>query len=632
VPLNAVIPNSIVMNGGLSFAGEEGDRRSREFLKLFDKSTLDAIAYHAHGPGSVSERRMFETVRAEATKWGKGDMTLVQTESGVAGSTPAQIRMQARTAIQKMAYAQSVGVPMFQWFRLFIDGGDAGYSNTLNPREPRPVVLSYRTMTKNLKGLKYARTLNVNASDAEAYIFADNRGGNRRALVLWTNGQGGATRTLNLGSGAQNVALLDMFGNALPVVKGNVVTVPLDSDPVFLTWSGGDAQQVMTLPSLLQVPALAYVTPGGSDKIAVTVKNPTDAPLTSTLVLSAGAQSLVKPVGAAQNGLPVNIPAGGEQRFEIPVQVASKSERVTWPRQWTVFTGLPADTLKAADVAQIPAQLTVGGKTIAPQTASLRDLMINLAPLGGGVGEKKEALLMAEVFMPEARTVQFGASADWWMEWFVNGQRVYSTIPAGNQGGYSVLDHVFNVPLKAGRNVLAVRVLSGSQGWKIMMGGPDQVSEARGAGDATRQVAVLLKNGDATLARERLNLSPRVVVTPLGSGQSASFAPWSNLVPDAEVGEDVVNEWAKQPDSKRWWQGDADLSGRVWLRADANRLQVVLAVRDDVNRPAPDASAIDSSDAVRVALSTQDRKALQIGACRVERKCSSAVRTAHGSR
>ena len=41
--------------------------------------------------------------------------------------------------------------------------------------------------------------------------------------------------------------------------------------------------------------------------------------------------------------------------------------------------------------------------------------------------------------------------ADWWMAWYVNGEKVYDTLAKGNGGGYSIQDHVFPIKLKKGK-------------------------------------------------------------------------------------------------------------------------------------------------------------------------------------
>ncbi|MCL1888770.1 MAG: hypothetical protein FWF96_07880, partial [Kiritimatiellaeota bacterium] len=155
-------PTAIVMNGGLCFAGGEGKRRAIRLVEVFPMEHLDAWAFHAHGPGAKAERNMYELMRGTARQFGKDIGVYVDTESGFAAASPAQQRVQARTAIQKLAYAQSVGVKVFMWFRLFITGGDANYTCLEgNLEEPRSCILAYRTMVKHLRHLAYRETLDL---------------------------------------------------------------------------------------------------------------------------------------------------------------------------------------------------------------------------------------------------------------------------------------------------------------------------------------------------------------------------------------------------------------------------------------------------------------------------------------
>lgn len=116
-------PDAVVMNGGLCFAGEGGDRRAREFIKTVPGDSIVAWAYHAHGPGAVSQRRMHEMMVKLTGEAGKGRGSLyLDTESGVSAVTRPQQIMQAATCVQKFVYAQSVKMPAFFWFRKYITG------------------------------------------------------------------------------------------------------------------------------------------------------------------------------------------------------------------------------------------------------------------------------------------------------------------------------------------------------------------------------------------------------------------------------------------------------------------------------------------------------------------------------
>ncbi|MBR0458840.1 MAG: beta-galactosidase, partial [Victivallales bacterium] len=64
-----------------------------------------------------------------------------------------------------------------------------------------------------------------------------------------------------------------------------------------------------------------------------------------------------------------------------------------------------------------------------------------------------------------------GAAADWWFECFVNGNLAYSTMEKGNMvSTFQPTDYPFQLPLKKGRNLVAVRVFSGSAGWRFVFG------------------------------------------------------------------------------------------------------------------------------------------------------------------
>ena len=53
--------------------------------------------------------------------------------------------------------------------------------------------------------------------------------------------------------------------------------------------------------------------------------------------------------------------------------------------------------------------------------------------------------------------MQIGMAADWWFECRLNGEAVYSTLAGGNrEQQFSPENHVFNLPVKKGRNLLAV--------------------------------------------------------------------------------------------------------------------------------------------------------------------------------
>lgn len=96
---------------------------------------------------------------------------------------------------------------------------------------------------------------------------------------------------------------------------------------------------------------------------------------------------------------------------------------------------------------------------------------VDLAALTRETGNGKSAVLYQEFDVPSEGFMTLGMAADWWMECFVNGQAVFDTLKTGNMSlRYTPEDHVFNVPVRKGRNLIAVRVRGGSGGWKFVCG------------------------------------------------------------------------------------------------------------------------------------------------------------------
>jgi len=110
---------------------------------------------------------------------------------------------------------------------------------------------------------------------------------------------------------------------------------------------------------------------------------------------------------------------------------------------------------------------------------------VALGALCGGKEVGKTVCLLATLDAEKEGEVRFGAGADWWMKWWVNGEAVYDTLQEGN-GAWppSVLHHVFTARLKAGRNLLAVKVVSGSGSFALAAGGPQERRDERGRKNA----------------------------------------------------------------------------------------------------------------------------------------------------
>lgn len=558
-------PSAVIMNGGLCFHGRDGWARAHELVEKMPEDLIDAWAYHGHGPGAKAERGAWERQDQATRAVGKADRPFIETESGFSGNDAPTRRIQARTIVQKMVFAQSKDAPFFLWFNLHM--GDEGWTTIERGAEPRPAVLAHRTLARHLKGLDHVAELDLKASDAECHVFRAADG--RRGLVAWSD-SGEITRSILVGAKARDLRRCDLFGNieTITTKTAGLVQLGIGPDPVYLLWHDASDHQTQVPPPALAGPARISVIPGRPLRIPLILRNasagPVQATLAATLSGAAPLTDLVVPGTVA-------VPASGEVAVTVTAQGATVAPS-SWPTGWTVFAPVTA-TVDLKAFTTIPD--AVG--TAKPQLAIPDgEGLIDLASLGGGHDEKKQAIAFAWYDSPMDGEITIGAAADWWMEWAVNGVVAYSTLESGNRGPYHVLTHTFTAPVRKGRNLLAARVLSGSGGWRLVSGGPDEVAAARrakaGEGDA---LVLEARVGGDLLARETI---PVHILRPVEDAPEK--AAWDSLAP-VGVLAGLDNLHAAQPDSAKWYKGADDLSGRIWVRRQGGTVRLIAAVRDD---------------------------------------------------
>lgn len=606
--IKAANPRAYVVNGGLSFAGDEGTARARRFIEILDLNTTDAIAYHGHGAGAAAERRALENVRRVAREFNKESASFVETESGVSAHTPAQEDMQARTAIQKMVYAQSQKMPLFLWFRLLMF--EEEYGNLRTEQEPRPVVLAYRAMVQSLRGHKYLQTIETDREGVEAYGFAQN-GANAlgRAVVLWASQPGLRNVYLHLGKPNQklaNLRQLDMFGNAVPLetLPDGAIRIAATESPTFLKWEASDPISVVRAAApLLQTPGVAQLVLDSSNTFRVGVRNPFKRPITATVSLS---PSEGVPATVALPTRQVKLAPLASQNVDFALKLGSSTERLSFPVVWSAFPNIDPAQVDLAQITAIPDTLPGKAAPVAARQAPLEGNTITFDKLGGVRTERAPAVAFAYLDSDSEQTIKIGASADFWMAWFVNGKPVFDTLKVGNGGGYSIQDHVFDVPLKKGRNLLAVQVLAGSQGWKVLIGSPAELKRTQQPMNSER-LLLSLSEGGKTISREAVEVQFTSPIGPVaGLSWTDSIAQWEKQAPEVSLGRaEIINPGEKTPDSKLWWKGEDDLSARAWLSGDERRLYLVVRVRDEAHRTGSDAARMWESDSLQVGVARQ---------------------------
>ena len=137
--------------------------------------------------------------------------------------------------------------------------------------------------------------------------------------------------------------------------------------------------------------------------------------------------------------------------------------------EWTLF--LAATPPNAFD--SIPDELSGKKGVVNPQAVKMSNDIIDLGQLAGNIMAKNCAIFYRQFESPEAGRMTVGVSADWWMELYVNGDMVFSSMKNGNiSHSFVPDDHIVEIPIKAGRNLIAAKVLSGSEGWRFVCGKP----------------------------------------------------------------------------------------------------------------------------------------------------------------
>ncbi len=100
---------------------------------------------------------------------------------------------------------------------------------------------------------------------------------------------------------------------------------------------------------------------------------------------------------------------------------------------------------------------------------------IDFRKLGVPAGNRRTAVVFTEFNSDRDKLVRCGFSSDWFMNIYLNGESVYSTMEKGNgSNSFSTSDHTVDLPVRKGRNLLAVKVRSGADGWRLIWGLPEK--------------------------------------------------------------------------------------------------------------------------------------------------------------
>ncbi|MBR4673616.1 MAG: family 16 glycosylhydrolase [Victivallales bacterium] len=144
------------------------------------------------------------------------------------------------------------------------------------------------------------------------------------------------------------------------------------------------------------------------------------------------------------------------------------SER--FPERWTLFGEVDANYAPTAEeLVSIPEQLAgVDGKLV-----FLKDNTLDFAQIMGR-GQNKCGWAFATLNSQCDCEYTLGAGADWWMAYYLNGEKLIDTFPNGNKDGkVDFTNYIVNAHLKKGKNIIAIKFVAGSASSELKVGGPE---------------------------------------------------------------------------------------------------------------------------------------------------------------
>jgi alpha-galactosidase len=139
---------------------------------------------------------------------------------------------------------------------------------------------------------------------------------------------------------------------------------------------------------------------------------------------------------------------------------------------WTVFGPCRREAPAPAAQTTIPSVLMVEGATLDAREFAVDDGRLDLGPVFG-VEPGRSAFVCIPFTATRDDSFTFGLGADWWIEAWIDGRPLGSTMKSGNNGRPpSREDQHWQAACSAGEHLLMVRVVSGSDGFLLDVGNP----------------------------------------------------------------------------------------------------------------------------------------------------------------
>ncbi|MEM6391550.1 MAG: hypothetical protein AAF797_02115 [Planctomycetota bacterium] len=332
--IRAVDPTMRVMTGGFVSMDGHGGRKVGMVERVIDENQddYDVVAYHKHGGFSGFREELDEKLGPYMDGVLRSPRPLYFTETGM--DTRFGQHHQARTLVQKMAFAWSRGAVGYTWYSLFDTrratsptqpGFTYGlYTRTRSAPElevmrpegsspvrlravyPKASYLAMNTFSSVLGGAAYERQIDLPEGQF-AFVF---RRGDEQVIVVWNDREKEAAATRLVETDAEEAWLVDLMGNRTDTaVIGGRVRLDVGVTPRFLVLRGGE-QPVSVEGEFAVVRRLEIDGGDRPMRVSVVFNNPEqqDAKLNYQWQPAAG---FGREAGAAASGSVV-LPAGGE--------------------------------------------------------------------------------------------------------------------------------------------------------------------------------------------------------------------------------------------------------------------------------------------------------------------------------
>lgn len=168
-----------------------------------------------------------------------------------------------------------------------------------------------------------------------------------------------------------------------------------------------------------------------------------------------------------------------ENKDRLPGEDMLKSVvgSLEWPEHWRVFGPVDrtSQLLPAGVLNSYPETVEIEGEKFEGVDVRVKGTNYDFPEIMKGQPTGKTVYVFLLLNSTAEQEVTLGMAADWWMQAWVNGELVHDTWETGNiKTNFIIWDHLVNVNLKKGRNILAVRFGKATRA-NLALGGPDQL-------------------------------------------------------------------------------------------------------------------------------------------------------------